>query len=280
MASSILLLDDEQSICTDLGARLRRSGLIVHTADNLRDAAKIVLAGRLDYAVVDLKIDWEHEFSGLKAINFIKKSQPQVKVIILSAYPQCEDITRGLEVDVEGYVEKGGAANYIAAVLTTLSDLSKRSELKKCFVIMPFSTSKSCKQEEWTEIFKTLVKPAVEKAGFGYVCERSSARFGNIIEDILDNLNRADVVIADMTDQNPNVFYELGVRHALRNATILIAQNLDDIPFDLRPYAAQTYNWKLDVEKKLFMKRIKQIISLIENEPIKAESPVHKYLKL
>ena len=80
---------------------------------------------------------------------------------------------------------------------------------KKCFVIMPISTSQSCTEDEWTSIFDEMIKPAVTGSKLGFICERSRPRTGNLIRDILNELNRADVVIADLTDMNPNVFYEL-----------------------------------------------------------------------
>ena len=107
-----------------------------------------------------------------------------------------------------------------------------------------------------------------------------SARTGNIIEDILDNLNRADLVIADLTDKNPNVFYELGVRHALRHATILISQRLEDIPFDLRPLAIHVYDWKTKEGRREFRLRIKELLSAIDAGADDCVSPVRKYLRL
>ena len=280
MDSVILLLDDEEGIRRDLGNRLRGGGYGVHTAASAEEAKKIILSERIDCAIVDLKIDWQSEFGGAEVVNFLKRHQPKARAVVLSAYARDNRIISKFVVDIDGYVEKGGPENYITAVMAKITELSKKKALKKCFVIMPFSASKACTQKEWDEVFNKLIKPAVEKAGFGYECERSSAQTGNIIEDILDALNRADLVVADLTDRNPNVFYELGVRHALRNSTILIAQNLADIPFDLLPYATQTYNWKIDVERKAFMKRIREIIGLVERTPERAESPVRKYLKL
>lgn len=55
-----------------------------------------------------------------------------------------------------------------------------------------------------------------------------------IIDDIWTALLETKVVIADCTGRNPNVFYELGLAHAVGKPTILITQNSDDIPFDLR----------------------------------------------
>jgi len=82
---------------------------------------------------------------------------------------------------------------------------------KKCFVIMPFSKTESCSQQTWTKIYEEMIKPAITGSKLGFTCERAKPRTGNLIRDILTKLNVADVVIADLTDRNPNVFYELGV---------------------------------------------------------------------
>ena len=81
---------------------------------------------------------------------------------------------------------------------------------RSCFVIMPFSTSASCTGEQWTWIFEKLFKPSVESAGLDYECRRSVATRRNIVAAIVQDLNDAYVVLADLTDRNANVFYELG----------------------------------------------------------------------
>jgi hypothetical protein len=150
---------------------------------------------------------------------------------------------------------------------------------KKCFVVMPFSSTKSCSEEKWTEIFEYIIKPAVEESSLGYKCKRSVAARENIIKGILEALNQANVVIADLTDNNPNVFYELGVRHTLTNRTILIAQGEEHIPFDLKPYPVAFYGespakiaeFKADIKKKL---------KDIETTPERADNPVADFLQL
>jgi len=148
---------------------------------------------------------------------------------------------------------------------------------KKCFVIMPFSRTKSCTKEEWTGIFKGIIKPAVEESGLGYVCERSVAERQNIIKGILESVNQANVV-ADLTDNNPNVFYELGVRHTLANRTILIAQGEKDIPFDLKPYPTTFYSKSLtNIEE--FKNDIQKKLVDIETNPERSDNPVSDFLK-
>lgn len=143
---------------------------------------------------------------------------------------------------------------------------------------MPFSGTQSCTKQEWTGIFKGIIKPAVEESGLGYECERSVAERENIVKGILEALNKANVVIADLTDKNPNVFYELGVRHTLTNRTILIAQSEQHIPFDLRPYPTTFYSKSLtNIEE--FKNDIRKKLEDIEKNPERSDNPVADFLK-
>jgi len=145
-------------------------------------------------------------------------------------------------------------------------------------VIMPFSDTESCTEQKWTEIFEYIIKPAVEESGLGYDCERYSPERENIIKGILDELNTANVVIADLTDNNPNVFYELGVRHTLANRTLLIAQGEEHIPFDLRPYPVAFYS-ESPAKIAEFKSDIKKKLDDIERNPERSDNPVADFLK-
>ena len=150
---------------------------------------------------------------------------------------------------------------------------------KLCFVIMPFSATKRCTTEVWTEIFENIHKPAINGSRLGYKCERSKIRTGAFIKDILMQLNQADVVLADLTDMNPNVFYELGVRHTLRNRTILVSQTMDDVPSDLKQYGVITYNTTPNGVTE-YKKKISKILKDIRNNPDRPDNPVSDYLNL
>jgi len=155
-------------------------------------------------------------------------------------------------------------------------DLTRQSRV--CFVIMPFSATTSCTEEEWTWIFQNLLKPAVEDAGLNYACHRSAATRGNIIRAIMEALHDAYVVLADLTDQNPNVFYELGARHAMKNRTILIAQNEEFIPFDLRPYAYHIYDWKTVKGRRKLATKLRELLADVDQFPHRADNPVSDFL--
>ena len=55
-----------------------------------------------------------------------------------------------------------------------------------------------------------------------------------ILERVFNQISKADVIVADMTGRNPNVFYEAGYAHALNKVVVLVTQKTDDIPFDLK----------------------------------------------
>lgn len=102
------------------------------------------------------------------------------------------------------------------------------------FVLMPFS-------ENWSDqIWLELVRPICETQGF--VAHRADDLYGPVfMENIWRGICRARVVIADLTNRNPNVFYELGIAHTIGKDVILITQNINDIPADLRHYRCITY---------------------------------------
>lgn len=117
-----------------------------------------------------------------------------------------------------------------------------------CFVVMPFGEKLDAENRpiDFDEIYEYLIKPAVE--GLAINCIRSDevTKAGWVHADMLERLLRDDVVIVDITTLNPNVFYELGVRHALRRSvTILIRKSGTAIPFNIRGFRVLEYGLSL-----------------------------------
>ena len=149
---------------------------------------------------------------------------------------------------------------------------------RTCFVIMPFSDTPACTEEEWTCIFENLFRTAVENAGLDYECRRSTATRGNLVAGIIQDINDAYVVLADLTDRNANVFYELGVRHALKDRTILLAQSRDDIPFDLYAYASHVYDWRTEEGRTTLARTLSTLLREIDDNPDRPDNPVSDFL--
>lgn len=109
---------------------------------------------------------------------------------------------------------------------------------KSAFVIMPIRTPGTAEFEHYRALFEGVIAPAI--ADFDYSVKRADdfQSSGSITKDIILPLATADLVVADLTSLNPNVFYELGVRHTLvRRGTIMIMDEAQsDIPFDIQAY--------------------------------------------
>ena len=109
---------------------------------------------------------------------------------------------------------------------------------KYCFVLMPFLL-------EWSDsLYKHLKQILYSKE---YSCERADDLYGSdVLEDIWIAINTAELIIADITSKNPNVFYEIGIAHTLGKKVILLTQSTDDIPFDFKRFRHIIYKDNTD----------------------------------
>jgi len=95
------------------------------------------------------------------------------------------------------------------------------------FVVMPFS-------ETWSDIvYRDLIKPGVEDAGLQCIRGDTVVRIGDLTQNIWGALLRAGVVIADVSALNANVFYELGLTHAIGKDAIILKQAASKVPADI-----------------------------------------------
>lgn len=146
---------------------------------------------------------------------------------------------------------------------------------KTCFVISPIGKKGTESYSRFREVLDYVIKPGVENSGYRLKVIRADdiERAGSFIKDILESLLNSYVVIADLTENNPNVFYELGVRHSLSPRTILIAQSVDDIPSDLREYRTVIYSTTAKGASEFGTKLVKYLDE-ISAEPTRSDNPV------
>jgi hypothetical protein len=111
------------------------------------------------------------------------------------------------------------------------------SEIKKplVFVLMPF-------RDPFDKYYRAIIKPAIEEAGLRSL--RADEIFGptEIVKDIRKAIGSAEIIIAELTTRNPNVMYELGLSHGVSKPVIMLSQNIDDVPFDLRSLRCIIYD--------------------------------------
>jgi tetratricopeptide (TPR) repeat protein len=102
----------------------------------------------------------------------------------------------------------------------------------RSFIIRPFGEKNGI---NFDVIERDLIAPALKAAGFTGGTTIDILRAGNIRTDMFQRLLTADLVVAELSIHNANVFYELGIRHALRDKrTFMLRANLDKFPFDLQ----------------------------------------------
>lgn len=118
-----------------------------------------------------------------------------------------------------------------------------------CFVIMPFSST-------FESEYNDIIRKAVEEAGL--VCVRADELYSKpaVMADIWKSLRAARIIIAELSGKNPNVFYEVGLAHAIGKPVIIITRNQEDVPFDLKALRYLYYDlnnpfWGLNLKEAL-----------------------------
>jgi hypothetical protein len=148
-----------------------------------------------------------------------------------------------------------GNANLVGLRTAFWGDVSTSVAERICFVLMPFSPRKL------TEIYERFIKVPVEERT-ALTCRRADDISGStdIMRDVWESIVRAEVVIADLTNKNPNVFYELGLCHAIGKKVVLVAQDTGDIPFDLRGVRTIIYEDSVSGYERLSREVLKYIL--------------------
>lgn len=148
-------------------------------------------------------------------------------------------------------------------------------QLKKCFVIMPYGGSDEASRRHCDGIYHAIIAPAAVAAGFEPKRSDIAGEPGNITHDIIRDLAESDVVIADLTTGNANVFFELGIRHAFRKSgTVHIVDGAQRLPFDVRQYRAIEFSTDLASVPDA-VRSIAEAISKRQQSPARSDNPVH-----
>jgi hypothetical protein len=107
---------------------------------------------------------------------------------------------------------------------------------KECFVISPIGEEGSLTRKRSDQILKHIITPAVTECGFEPLRADQISEPGLITGQIIDHIFDAPLVIADLTGRNPNVFYELAIRHVIRKPFIQLIQKDEELPFDIKDF--------------------------------------------
>ena len=152
---------------------------------------------------------------------------------------------------------------------------------KSCFVISPIGSEGSETRKRSDRILKFVISEVVKSLGYAEP-ERSDTlgEPGMITSQIIKRITEDDLVIADLTEHNPNVFYELAIRHMIGKPLIQIIEKGTKIPFDVSVSRTIFIDHK-DLESVDAAKEeMKAQIKAVENDPSKVDNPITVSLQL
>lgn len=141
-----------------------------------------------------------------------------------------------------------------------LTGEGRGSVMKKCFVVSPIGDAGTDIRKNADQLYQHIIKPVCEKCGFAAQRVDEFNTSNSITQEILDALNDYDLVIADLTGHNPNVFFEIGYRTKSQKPIIHLKRKDETIPFDVS--SIRTFEYDLtDLDMVTATKdRLEQVI--------------------
>ncbi|MBI1278038.1 MAG: hypothetical protein GC179_07920 [Anaerolineaceae bacterium] len=152
-----------------------------------------------------------------------------------------------------------------------MSKVTKSPEI--CFIVSPIGKSESPTRLRADEVLEFIIRPALEETGYKGIRADAIVEPGVITTDMINHLLEAPLVIADLTEHNPNVYYEIGVRHSFNKPVILISEETDT-PFDLQTVRTIHFNHKSLTSANHCKRQIIEQIKAIKEDSKKLTNPI------
>lgn len=154
---------------------------------------------------------------------------------------------------------------------------------KTCFYISPIGKEQSEERKHSDLFLESIISPALEEFGYKVIRADSISKAGMITNQIIDYIINSALVVCDLSFHNPNVFYELSLRHSTRKPTVHIIRKCDSIPFDINDFrtiiiddsSIYTLIPSLDTYKSQIAQQVRQMIE----EPETIDNPILSYLE-
>ncbi|HEV7240351.1 MAG TPA: hypothetical protein VGQ36_14015 [Thermoanaerobaculia bacterium] len=248
---------------TDLGRRVLRPQLPSDALDGMRQAvmnAPQFSDVYLHYRGENLPEPQFFQNAIVDKFRIPPEKVPEFTSLFLETLAQAQLIEdhAGKQRLLDVAQDSGGAEK-----IDTLKKLGKEVKVTSgdtCFMIMPFASPIG-------GYYALVYDPAIRKAGLTPMrADNEIFATGKIIDQIWSGINAARVLVAELTTRNANVFYELGLAHALRKPVVLVSSNEADVPFDLHHIRVIYYDvndpfWG----EKLIAKIAENILSALKN---------------
>jgi hypothetical protein len=150
---------------------------------------------------------------------------------------------------------------------------------KTCFIIAPIGADGSQTRRRSDQLCRHVLKPVLENCGYTSIQRADEVTTPGLIgAQIIRSLTTAELVIADLTDHNPNVFYELAVRHTTTKPAVQVIEYDKPLPFDVAQLRTIKYNLNDPDAIEQCKTELKGQVEHAERNPF-TDNPVRSYLQ-
>ena len=251
---NFLIVDDSETIIMGLKVLINKNypNAKIFESTNIEKAYDIFQIEKIDILLLDIYF-YASKQSGIDLFLKLKAIQNNLKTIAITSYSSKFAFECG-KIGIDDFIEKTFKEEILISKINNQIRAIENDYVGNVFCIMPFS-------KELYDTYLFGIKDTFNK--YGYKCERIDEQHYNdlIISKIKKSIKKADIIIAELTGQNQNVYYEVGFAHALNKKVILIADNIDDVKFDLKSNNIIIYDKKIHVLKERLEAEIKNILS-------------------
>ncbi len=155
-----------------------------------------------------------------------------------------------------------------------LADVEKDGQLENCFIITPIGSPDSDIYKKTTGLLEAVIEPVLKKLGLQAIPAHQIASPGSIPKQILRHIVNDRLVIANLTGLNPNVMYELAVRHAVKLPLVMLAEFGTELPFDVKDQRTIFYS-DTYVGVEACKKQLEAAINLLLGDNYEPENPIY-----
>jgi hypothetical protein len=150
---------------------------------------------------------------------------------------------------------------------------------KTCFVIAPNDVGSEARKRS-DQILRHIIQPAITETGYTPLRADKVSKHGRITPQVIEHVLNDPLVIADLTEQTPAVFYELAIRHAIQKPFVQLIEKDEPIPFDLESDTTVQLNHKDHEDNSQAVKKLIEQIRSAEERPMHVHTPVSIALQI